>query len=83
MTYTFSDFRNESNLKFTDISSEEYREYIRDGVVSVHIDEPVALNVSKSGGHRIFDAKGECHYVAPGWHHLKWKVRKDQPHFVL
>ena len=82
MTYTFEDFRNQSGLKFTDISSEEWREYIRDGFVTVRIDEPVALSVSKSGGHRLFDASGVCHYVTPGWQLLKWKAKEGQPHFV-
>lgn len=84
--YTYQSFRNESPLKFTDISSELWRDYIRQPdektVVVTRIEEPVALNVSKNGGHRIFDANGECHYIPSGWDHLKWKVKDGHPHFV-
>ena len=84
--YTYQSFRNESNSKFIDISSELWREYIRQNddktEIITRIDEPIALNVSKSGGHRLFDANGECHYIPSGWNHLKWKVKDDQPHFV-
>lgn len=82
--YTFADFRNESGLKFDDISSEEYRVYVRpDGKEKeTVISKPIALNASKSGGHRIFDTLGICHYVPPGWKHLYWKVKEGHPHFV-
>lgn len=80
--YTFADFRNESGLKFDDISSELFRVYKRPGDFEIVIQEPLALNVSKGGGHRIFDASGNCHYIAPGWIQLSWRVKEGAPHFV-
>jgi hypothetical protein len=76
-------FNNQSNNNFTDISSERVRIYEgwTDGF-SVKIDNPLQLSVSKSGGHRIFDAQGGSHYIQPGWKHLHWTVRKGEPNFV-
>lgn len=76
------EFRNESGLEFTDISSEEYREYVfPDGDV-ITIKRPLFLHVSKSSGHRIFDSEGVSHYVPPYWIHLSWKAKESAPHFV-
>jgi len=77
-----TEFVNNSGLEFTDISSEEYRQYLFNADTVVKISYPMRLNVSKSGGHRIFDAQGESHYIPGGWKHLKWKARDGQPHFV-
>ena len=74
-------FRNESGLAFTDISSEVERVYRFPGGDFVAIEGPLQLHVSESGGHRIFAEDG-CHYVPPGWIHLQWTVREDAPHFV-
>ena len=77
------EFRNSSNLEFSDISSEAWREYrFADGQV-VRIDEPLKLNVSESKGHRIFDAAGISHYIPSGWIHLRWEAKSGQPNFVL
>lgn len=76
------EFRNATDLEFTDISSEEWREYYFPGGEIVRIDAPVMLNVSESRGHRIFDACGISHYIPPGWLHLKWKVKTGAPNFV-
>ena len=76
-------FRNASGLEFKDISSEYWRRYtFGDGFV-VTIKEPLRLHVSKSGGHRLFDASGICHYIPSGWKELCWSVRNGEPHFVL
>jgi hypothetical protein len=78
------EFRNRSNLEFSDISSEVYREYsfASDGkTVKVRIDAPLKLAVSTSGGHRVFDAAGVSHYIPPQWHHLKWEVKEGKAHF--
>lgn len=77
----FQDVKDNAGIEWTDISSEKFREYIFDNSV-VRIENPLALNVSKGGGHRLVDAQGESHYVPKGWFHLKWKVRDGQPHFV-
>jgi hypothetical protein len=72
-----------SELKFNDISSEVYRTYEWAGFVTVKILDPLTLNVSKSGGHRILDAKGVSHYIPSGWIHLYWEVKEGKPNFVL
>ena len=78
----FADLRNESGLEFTDISSESWRAYEFPGGNQVAITEPIALHVSESGGHRICDAGGQCHYIPATWIHLWWCCKIDAPHFV-
>lgn len=75
------EFKNDSGLEFTDISSEEYREYRFAGGEVVRVDAPLWLHVS-SNGHRLFDSAGKSHYVPLGWIHLHWKAKDGQPHFV-
>ncbi|WP_028003164.1 hypothetical protein [Sinorhizobium meliloti] len=74
------EFRNNSGLEFKDISSEVSRTY-HFAQRSFTIDEPLKLNVSASGGHRIFDASGKSHYIPAGWLHLEWVAKEDAPHF--
>ncbi len=74
--------RNETELKFTDISSEHWRRYTFVSGELVVIENPLWLHVSKSGGHRILDEFGYCHYIPYGWVHLEWRVQDDAPHFV-
>lgn len=76
------EFKNNSGLNFTDISSEEYRQYLFGDGTTVKIEGPQFLNVSKNGGHRIFDAQGISHYVPYGWRHLSWKSKEGSPNFV-
>lgn len=76
------EFRNDSTNKFVDISSEAYRTYLYLGKGVVRIDNPLQLSISKSGGHRVFDADGNSHYIAPGWQQITWKARDGQPNFV-
>lgn len=76
------EFRNESGLKFTDISSEEWREYIYDYNKTIFIENPLKLHVSKSGGHRIFSAEGYSRYIAPGWLQIIWRSKDNEPHFI-
>ena len=76
------DFKNESDLVFADISSEAWREYQFESGATVKIDNPVKLNVSDSGGHRIFDAQGLSHYIPKGWIHLVWEPKPGHPNFV-
>ena len=77
-----SDFKNATDLHFTDISSEEWREYTFLGGEVVRIEKPLILNVSESKGHRLFDSYGISHYVPPTWIHLRWKVKTGEPNFV-
>lgn len=76
------DFSNESDLEFTDISTEEWREYRFAGGEVVRIDHPLKLNVSESGGHRIYDAAGRSHYIPAGWIHLVWQAKDGAANFV-
>jgi hypothetical protein len=77
------EFVNESGLDFTDISSEKYREYLFPNGISIRIEGPQFLNVSKSGGHRILDINQRSHYIPSGWIHLQWEVFEGEPNFVL
>ena len=79
--FTFETFKNESGLKFKNIEGESFRTYVFPDW-DIDIINPVALNVSKSGGHRIFDADGRSHYIPKGWIHLQWAVKDGKPHFV-
>lgn len=78
---TFADFEHNTDLSWIDISSEQYRTYVFSDA-EIEIIAPIALNVSRSGGHRIFDNSGRSHYIPKGWRHLSWKALPDQPHFV-
>jgi hypothetical protein len=75
-----SDFKNESGLNFSDISSENWREYVFEHK-TIRIDLPSQLHVSKNG-HRIFDEHGTSHYIPNGWVHLQWQARDGKPNFV-
>jgi len=80
------EFINKTEMEFSDISSEQTREYTfcdADVTHYVIIDQPYMLHVSQSGGHRIFDMSGVCHYIPSGWVHLSWTTREGQPHFVV
>lgn len=82
--YTVEGFRNETDLDFTDISSELYREYTFPHGEKIRIDRPLVLCVKQdSGSHRIWDAHGVSHRVSPGWIEMKWEVKEGEPHFVL
>jgi hypothetical protein len=76
------EFRNASDLEFTDISSEQWREYQFMNGETVRIEAPLKLNVSGSGGHRIFDEAGVSHYIPAGWIHLMWVPKGGEPNFV-
>lgn len=77
------EFINESDLEFTDISSEKAREYANEKGVFCYIDKPLKLHVSKSGGHRVFTANNECYYVRPdeGWY-IRWMAKEGEANFV-
>jgi uncharacterized protein YrzB (UPF0473 family) len=75
-------FRNESDNQFSDISSEASRTYNFGQKGFVKIQNPLYLAVSPSGGHRIFSADGQSHYIPQGWIHLAWTVHEGQPNFV-
>lgn len=74
---------NNESLKFDNLQDELYRVYEFQTGAKIEITNPVALNVSKSGGHRVLDAAGLSHYIPAGWHHLYWKVKDGQPAFAF
>lgn len=76
------ELRNETDHEFIDISSELWRRYDFADGDEVLIELPLCLSVSASGGARILDTEGLCHYVPEGWIHLEWRVREGAPHFV-
>ena len=78
------EFINKSGLEFKDISSEWSRTYhfLKNGEIGkVTINQPLKLNVSSSGGHRIWDGKGVSHYIPSGWIHLEWEVLDGDANF--
>jgi len=77
-----TDFKNESDLVFKDISTEANRTYRFPAGDFVILDNPLKLHVSKSGGHRVFTADGISHYISPGWIHLHWTAKVGAAHFV-
>ncbi len=75
-------FNNETDMDFTDISSERERVYTFPTGKTYQIDHPEQLHVSSSGGHRIFDGT-HSHYIQPkeGWA-IRWRVKEGFPNFV-
>jgi hypothetical protein len=59
--------------EFKSIEDEAYREYDFGFGRSVRIEQPVALRVSKSGGHYVVDQDGVAHYLPNTWIGLKWE----------
>lgn len=77
------EFKNESGLVFTNICSEEFREYHFPKGESIRINNPTHLNVSASGGHRVFSSEnGMSYYIPKGWILLAWKAKEGCPNFV-
>jgi len=70
-------------LNFSSLEDEQYRSYEWLNEGSITIKNPLKLNVSKSGGHRILDAEGISHYIPSGWHHLTWKVKDGKDPFAF
>jgi len=65
------------DLDWKNIDHETFRVYQFPNGEFVRISNPVLLNVSRSGGHRILDNKDVAHYVPSGWIHLYWETRDD------
>jgi hypothetical protein len=76
-------FNNGTKHKFDDISSEMYRTYLYPDKSEEKIEGPLLLNANHTtGGHRVFDALGNCHYIRGGWNRISWRVYEGEPHFV-
>jgi hypothetical protein len=80
--FTIEDFVNESGLEFKNLSDELFRVYEFPDM-EVTITEPLLLNVSASGGHRIFDAQGNSNYIPAGWRRLYWRVKENKSNFAF
>ncbi len=78
------EFKNESGFNFKDISAETGREYQFPNGETLTIQNPLYLHVSKSGGHRLFDAQGTSWYIQPfeGWS-INWKVKEGKANFSV
>jgi len=82
----FKDIKVPKDMKFVDISTEKYRQYYYPSTHRdikyhvVQVEEPIALSVSKSGGHRIILSDGISIYINTGWFFIKWKA---DPQFVI
>jgi hypothetical protein len=76
-------FLNETGLQFEDISAETTREYTFPTGRKLVIEKPKMLNVSASGGHRVYADDGYSYYVQPreGWS-IRWKSKTGNPNFV-
>ena len=77
---------NNPDLEFSDLSDERWRIYtfVEDGKeFNIKIVEPTHLNVSKSGGHRVFDSENISHYIPCGWIHLQWKAKEGRLPFAF
>jgi len=70
-------------LKWGDLSDEQYRVYVWPNGWKVTLYNPMKLNVSASGGHRVFTADGFSHYIPSGWNHLYWLVKPGEDHFAF
>jgi hypothetical protein len=68
-------------LEWNDLSDEQFRVYTWPDGAIVKLVAPLKLNVSKSGGHRVFTADGVSHYIPSGWNHLYWVVHPGEDHF--
>jgi hypothetical protein len=73
----FDDIRVPETMDFADISGEVYRKYIYQDGSEFHLEDPIALNVSKSGGHRLILSDGRSIYVRHGWIAFEFKALDD------
>ncbi len=74
--------KNATDLEFTDISSEKYRNYVFAGGEAFRIEEPTHLHVSESGGHRVHNAAGESFYIPKGFLMIVWETKDGEANFV-
>jgi len=75
--------KEENELEFKDLTDELYRVYDWLDGKTLIINNPVKLNVSSSGGHRVLDDDNISHYIPSGWKHLYWKVKEGKKPFAF
>lgn len=69
-----------ADLTFTSIQ-EDYRLYIFIGETTLRIEKPRWLHVKRKpegDSHRIIDASGVSHYIAPGWLAFSFKAPEGE-----
>lgn len=66
------------DLEWKNIDHEKYRVYVFPNEEEVRIEEPVLINISKSGGARILDANNVSHYIPYKWIHLYWETNDNK-----
>ena len=75
-------------VEFADISSETSRTYTMSNGLTITLEEPAELHVSKSGSHRVVTKDGNGHYIARatvneiGWVSIEWIVPEGEPVFA-
>lgn len=79
----FRPYAGKPGFDFDSLADEQYRVYEWADGSAIRLDNPSKLNVSKSGGHRVYTMDGISHYIPSGWNHLWWKVREGCPHFAF
>lgn len=77
---TFETIRVPKDMKFSDLSNEVSRTYKFPGGDEIVVESPVALNVSRSGGHRVIAETGQVHYIPKGWIGLVWVPKPGANH---
>jgi hypothetical protein len=66
-------------IKWSPLSSEQWREYVYPDGSTYRINNPSKLHVRNSGAHNVVDEAGVVHYVAKGWIALRWAVYPGCP----
>ena len=77
---TFDKIRVPANMSFSSLESEKSRIYHFPNDEKRVIVDPIAINVSRSGGHKVIDAEGITHYIPKGWLELTWKAKDGANH---
>lgn len=73
-------FIDASSSEWTDISSEAYRTYIYPEGVEYSVVGPLLISISESGD-RIFDDRGDSHWIHPGYVSITWRAKPGKPNF--
>jgi len=76
-------FINYSRLKFIDISSELFREYLYPNGAKITISLPLRLSIAQNNTHRVFDSEGLSYYIPPNWIGIVWKAKPGAPNFIM
>lgn len=76
-------FFNATNLKFIDISHEQFRQYLFANGAKVEIKYPLKLGISRDNVHRVFDVTGLSYFIPPNWITLVTKPRPGGPDIIM